>query len=343
MKQDRPTQPSLFDYQDRLEYLKSRPKGLDHLNEVVDWEAFRAELEKAVIPEPHGPGGRPRFDAVFMFKILVLQRTYSLSDAETEFQIYDRYSFQRFLGITVSNAIPDEKTVWVFKERLRTTGCMDRCFAAFWAYLEEQGVRTSPGKIVDATFVDVPRQRNPPEENQEIKQGSTPKAWKQDPPARLRQKDVDARWARKGNERHFGYKNHIKIDGRTKLIETYAITPAHVHDSRMLPHLVRDGDGCLYADSAYTGAASEQTLQEHGIADRTIVPRRRNTPLTRQQEAWNRARRRIRARVEHVFGFMTNSMRTLVVRGVGLARVAATMTLANLVYNMHRLAQIQRA
>jgi IS5 family transposase len=246
MKQGRPTQPGLFDYQERLDYLRSRPKGLDHLNEVVNWEGFRSELERSVIPEPQGPGGRPRFDVVLMFKIVVLQRTYNLSDSETEYQILDRFSFQRFLGLTVSDAVPDEKTIWAFKERLRVDGCLDRCFELFSRQLQAQGIRSSPGKIVDATFVDVPRQRNSRDENRDIKEGRTPPGWKQDPPARLRQKDTDARWGYKGTERHFGYKNHIKIDQRTKLIEAYVVTPANVSERLALEALLRPGDGCLY-------------------------------------------------------------------------------------------------
>jgi IS5 family transposase len=338
-----PSQPGLFDYQDRLDYLRTRPKGLDHLNEVVNWEVFRSELEQAVVPEPQGPGGRPRFDVVLMFKIVVLQRTYNLSDAESEFQILDRFSFQRFLGLTVADSVPDEKTLWAFKERLRKHGGLERCFAEFGRQLASRGIRSSPGKIVDATFVDVPRQQNSQDEYRDIKAGRTPDEWKKDPPARSRQKDVDARWSYKGTERHFGYKLHIKIDRQQKIIETLAVAPANVSESLVAQTLLRNGDQSLYGDSAYSRASMHQALSERGIADRTLTQARRNTPLTLQQQAWNRARRRIRVRVEHVFGFLHNSMKGLYIRTIGLERATATMTMASLVYNMHRMAQLRRA
>jgi IS5 family transposase len=328
----------LFDYHNRLEELASRPNALSRLDQIVNWERFRNVLTRLLIQPSKGPGGRPRFDVVFMFKVLVLQRTYGLSDAEVEAQVLDRFSFQRFLGITVADPVPDQNTIWDFREDLRRSGGMNDLWKQFERMLLGAGVKLTSGKIVDASFVDLPRQRNNRDENNAIRKGETPESWEKKSDASLRQKDVDARWADKAGERHFGYKNHIKIDEKTKLIERYHVTHAKFSDSKALSELVEGGDRVLYADKGYDGQPNADLLSEHGIADRRLKQARWNHPLTKHQKRTNRSRSRIRARVEHVFGFMAQVMKADWIRGVGIERARFTIGLNNLVYNLHRFA-----
>ena len=165
-----------------------------------------------------------------LFKTIVLQRLYNLSDDQTEFQINDRMSFMRFLGLGLDDKVPDAKTIWLFKDTLTKAGIMDQLFSQFNRMLEERGIITHKGTIVDATFVDVPRQRNSREENRKIKNGETPEEWNENPHKKA-QKDTDARWTKKGDETHYGYKDHVKVDADSKLILDYEVTPANVHDS----------------------------------------------------------------------------------------------------------------
>ena len=137
-----------------------------------------------------------------MFKILILQRYYNLSDEQTEFQIKDRLSFMQFLGLQIGDAVPDQKTIWLFKEQLKEKKLSKKLFELFTHTLINNGVIAREGSIVDASFVNVPRQRNTREENDEIKQGNTPESFEENP-AKLSQKDTDARWTTKNNERHF--------------------------------------------------------------------------------------------------------------------------------------------
>jgi IS5 family transposase len=146
-------QRGLFDFEDRMREIGEKDP-LARLHEVVDWEAFRGPIEKAVVPEPKGPGGRPRFDAIIMFKTLVLQRLYHLSDAQTESMIRDRLSFMRFVGVDLHETIPDEKTIWRFREELIAGRVMDQLWKAFDGELKRLGVQTSRGKIVDASIVE---------------------------------------------------------------------------------------------------------------------------------------------------------------------------------------------
>jgi len=225
-------QRGLFDFEDRMREIGEKDP-LSRLHDVVDWEAFRAPIENAVVPEPKGPGGRPRFDALIMFKTLVLQRLYHLSDAQTEFMIRDRLSFMRFVGVDLHETIPDEKTIWRFREELIAGRVMDQLWKAFDGELKRLGVQTSRGKIVDASIVEStskPRKKSRDEETDETTEEPNPH--------RERQIDGDARSTMKRKRWYFGYKNHIKVDAGTKLIVADAVTDAAVHDRKMFPVLL---------------------------------------------------------------------------------------------------------
>jgi IS5 family transposase len=154
-----------------------------------------------------------------------------MADDKTEYQINDRLSFQRFLGLSLGSKVPDAKTIWVFRESLGKSGAEKTLFSLFAEQMERKGIITRNGSIVDASFVEAPRQRNNREENERIKSGEIPEEWKESP-HKLRQKDTDARWTKKNDEKHYGYKNHVKVDKTSKLIVTYSVTDASVHDSQ---------------------------------------------------------------------------------------------------------------
>jgi len=333
----------LFSADERLIELEKLGDPLLALSEHVDFEFFRATREEGLYGDYDcAKGGRPPFDVVMMLKVLVLQRFYALSDDAVEFQIKDRLSFQRFLGMDFASRVPDAKTVWLFREALRKDDLVRRLFDEINATLVASSVIATAGQIVDASFVEAPRGRNNKEENAAIKAGVTPPEWKKNP-HRLCQKDTDARWAKKGEEVHFGYKNHILCDRRSKIVTDYVVTDAAVHDSQALDELTELGiaqDQELYADSAYRSAQAEELLAARGIISKVHFKGYRNRPLTAQEKRCNKARSKKRARVEHVFGFMTNSMKGMVVRGRSLARNEVVIGLMNLTYNLYRLQQL---
>lgn len=222
-------QMNWFAEETQLERLSKLGDSLERLN-VIDFESFRPLLAEGLKKDRKSNAGRPPFDNVMMFKILVLERLFNLSDDQVEYQITDRLSFQRFLGLPLGEKVPDAKTIWLFRNTLTELDIMDKLFAQFNQMLEEQGIITHTGTIVDATFVDAPRQRNSRDENGKIKNGEIPDDWKSKP-HKLSQKDTDARWTKKNNETHYGYKDHVKVDADSKMILDYAVTPANVHDS----------------------------------------------------------------------------------------------------------------
>lgn len=312
---------------------------LVQLKMKIRWDQFRPELEGALRKEAKGKGGRPPFDYVLMFKILILQRYYNLSDDRTEFQILDRMSFMRFLGLKISDKVPDAKTIWHFKEQLTRADVITELFDKFLGSLNAAGLILREGSIVDASFVEVPKQRNSRDENKEIKDGGTPVGWDKNKSA---QKDVDARWTKKNNETFYGYKDHVKTCAKSKLITKYEVTSAAVHDSQVLENMLDKADEGkpLYADSAY--ADKDEIIERSKVDAKIIEKGYRNKPLTPAQKESNRLKSKVRARGEHVFGFIENSMGGSFIRSIGEIRAKATIGLINLTYNMFRSIQITK-
>ena len=335
-------QLGLFDLQNRMEKLNEKDKLL-RLSSRIDWSIFKGGLKKAMEKDRKSQAGRPPFDIEKMFRVLVLQRLYNLSDGEMEFQLRDRLSFCRFCGFGTEERTPDEKTIWYYRELLTETKTIRKLFDRFDHYLREHGMEAKGGQIIDASFVEVPKQRNNREENEEIKNSKTPESW-QNQPAKARQKDCDARWTKKNDESYYGYKNHINVDVKRKIIRDYSVTDASVHDSQELKTLLdpwNSGQG-VWADSAYKSEEIEEHLREMMHTSHINHKGYRNHPLSEFQIEQNRNRSSIRARVEHVFGFMANTMKSSVIRGIGMARAEAKIGLMNLVYNLCRFEQVRR-
>jgi len=331
-----------FDQDIRLSKLSKLGDPLETLNNGVDFELFRVLLEDNLSKAAKGKGGRRPFDYVMMFKILILQRYYNLSDDQVEFQINDRMSFMRFLNLTISDDIPDSKTVWNFRQQIVDLDLVEKLFDLFLKELKNLNLVVSEGKIIDASFVEVPRQRNKKEENDQIKNGDIPKTFDKNPNKKA-QKDTDARWTQKNNVNYFGYKNHITIDSKSKIITKFKVTDASVHDSQVIDKLLDEDDRNqeLYADSAYTGKKQEQVLSDKGVKNRVHEKGYKGKPLTDEQKKSNTEKSKVRARVEHIFGFMEMSMNGMYLHSIGIKRVNTLIGLMNLTYNMFRKIQLQ--
>ena len=194
----------------RYQKLGRKKTLLIRLEETIPWWEFRPLLEKIHDKPRKSNAGRKPIDVIVMFKMLVLQQLYNISDEELEYQVNDRLSFMRFLGLTLWDSVPDATTVWLFRHQLEEQGLIEELFEKFEQYLREQGYQAQGGQIVDATIIPVPKQHNSREEKQQLTQGQIPPSW-QEKPHRLSQKDRDARWTKKNGQSYFGYKNHINI------------------------------------------------------------------------------------------------------------------------------------
>lgn len=335
---------SLFDEEFSMEKLSAIGNPLETISEVIDFEMFRSTLESKLLNtnKKSNAGAKP-YDVVLMFKIMILQRYYGLGDKQIEYQIIDRISFKKFLGIETSDKIPDEKTVWLFRENITNTGLVEDLFMEFKNHLASTGLIFNEGQLVDASFTIAPRQRNTREENEKIKNGQGDDLWNNHP-HKKRHKDIDARWTKKNNETFYGYKNHAKVDTKSKFVNTYVVTDASVHDSQALEKLLdkKDEGQTLHADSAYTGEEQEKTIEKYMMKNKVHEKGYRNAPLTEEQKTINKEKSKTRAKVEHVFGFMEQSMNGLFIRSVGIVRATGIIGLINLTYNIFRYEQVIR-
>jgi IS5 family transposase len=335
-------QQGFWDVEDRQQKLKQKKAVLNQLNQRVPWESFRLLLMRIHEKPRKSQAGRNPTDVLLLFKMLVLQKLYNISDEELEYQVNDRLSFMQFLGLGLEDRVPDATTVWLFRERLQQHGLVEELFEQFGTYLQGAGYAAKDGQIVDATLIPVPKQRNTREENPTIKQGEVPAEWLSKP-HKLAQKDVAARWTKKSGMSYYGYKNHVNSDVGFKFIRRYTVTDASVHDSQVLGELLdadNPGDG-LWADSAYLSVLIVEVLALMGFEAHINERAYRNRPLSEEQKTANRERSKIRARVEHVFGDFVTSMGGKVLRSIGLARAQTQLGLKNLVYNLKRFVYLE--
>lgn len=328
-------QSSFFDLSERHGLLEQLGDPLPKIDEVVDWEAFRPTLELIRVKKDPRKGGRPPLDVVLMFKALLLQQLYNLSDDQTEYQIRDRYSFSRFLHLDPEAGVPDAKTIWFYREQLKHHGLLDDLFNELSSQIDAAGYVARRGQIVDAAIMETPRQRNPREENEQIKKGEVPEDWSDN---KRRQKDTQARWTRKANKTYFGYKNHINVDVKHKVIRRFAVSDAALNDRRLLEDVLDENNTsrALWADANYRSRDQEASLKKQGYRSHIQRQGQAKKPLNERQKAANHKRSKTRIRVEHIFAQQSWNGRT--VRTIGLERASFKIGMMNLAYNMQRLA-----
>ena len=313
----------------RRRELSAEGDPLEVLARVIPWESFRRGLD-AALGRDKVTTGRPPFDVVKMLKILVLQHLYNLSDFQASYQLRDRLSWQRFVGIELGETVPDEKTIWAFRERLIAVDAIEETFYWFNRHLREEGFEAKGGTLIDATIIETPIRRAGDE-------GSTVQE--------KAQRDDDAAWTKKNDVSFYGYKNHAAVDAAHKLIRSYDVTDASVHDSQCSEFLIdtENENPDTYADSAYRSQENEIVCALSGKVSKIHYRAYRNKPLHPELERRNNERSKTRVRVEHVFGAQKNDQNMRIIRTIGLARARAKIGLCNLVYNMRRFAYLVTA
>ena len=325
----------------------------------MDFEILRATLEEALGPRDPSKGGRPPFDAVLKFRMLVLQAMHGLSLDQTEFLVSDRLSWMRFCGLSPGDAVPDGNTLRDFREALIVAGAFETLFNRLDRAITEAGYLPMAGQIVDATLVAGPRQRNTEKEKARIKAGEKAQDIWPDERAKVRQKDTDARWTMKFSKAKpaeggrpqvdiaipvFGDKSHISIDRRHGIIRRAKVTDAAAHDGARLREGLIDPNNTasdVWADSACRSAENERFLARVGKVSRIHRRKSAGKPMPRHTARANAIESAVRALVEHPFAHQKGPM-GLVIRTIGLARASAHVILANMTYNMKRWCWLDR-
>jgi len=341
MTQKSAVKTSPFAAQEREAKLDRKGDPLAKLDKYVDFAALAARIDH-IAPRPSGErGGRPSFPTELMIRVLVLQELYNLSDSEVEYQLLDRFSFQRFCGLRDSSSIPDEKTVWVFRERIDKTGGADELFEAVHQQIQAHGFIARGGQIIDATLVSAPRQHFSKADKEILEQDATPADWT---PAQRQQKDTEASWTKKHGKSYHGYKLSTSVDHNYKFIRKCHVSTAKEHDTNHFEQVLDPANTSrdVWADKGYEDSQREQRLQADGWRLHIQRKAKPGKPLSACQKRRNTRIARPRARVEHVFAAMI-AMGGKFIRTIGLARARFGLTLKAAVYNLRRLCTLKES
>jgi transposase, IS5 family len=301
---------SLFAAEERETKLDKLGDVLQVLEKHVDFAALAAAIDKAAPRASRDRGGRPPFPTEIMVRTLLLQQLYNLSDERLEFQLLDRLSFQRFVGLRHSSQISDRTTFWTFRERLLAAGASETIFEAANRELDKHGYLARGGQIIDASIVPAPKQRLPKEQKALIKDQAMPIDWS---PAKRRQKDIDATRAKKHGKSYFGYKLSANADKRYKLIRKIKVSTASECETRLK-------------------ATSLRVYIQRKAA--------KGKPLSDCQKGRNTRIAKTRARVEHVFASL-EQMGGKGLRCIGLDRATLRLNFKAAAYNLRRLCRLK--
>ena len=332
---------SLFADQEREAKLNKLGDALQVMEQYVDFSALAAEVDRAAPRPSRERGGRPPFPTEMMVRVLLIQQMHNLSDEQMEFQLLDRLSYQRFVGLRSSSQIPDRTTIWTFKERLIAAGASESIFDAVNRQLAKHGYIARGGQMIDASIVPAPKQSIGKEEKEIVREGAMPIEWK---PAKRRQKDIEARWTKKHNKSYFGYKLSANADKRYKLIRKIKISTASEHDTLHFEEVI-DPDNTsrdIYADKGYVDGEREARLKEQGWRMHIQRKGTKDKPLSEAQERRNKRIAKPRARVEHVFAGLAQ-LGGKVLRSIGLARATLNLNWKAAAYNLQRLSYLKEA
>lgn len=302
---------------------------LDRVSGLLDWEA----VEAALLPVRSGTMGAPAYPALMLFKALLLQQWYGLSDPGLEEALGDRLSFRRFCGVPLDQKMPDHSTLWRFRERLSQSGVGAAAFACVTSQIERSGLILKQGTLIDASLL--PAAVNKPEPPR----GELPVEADGRPASKLLRSplDPDAAWTRKDGRRYFGYKVHVALDMGSRIVRRLVLTPANVNETSCADALICGDERTVYADKAYDSKARRAALKARGI--RNGIMRRWHWAWpepSRWQQRRNRLLVRHRAPIEPLFALLKHVYGFARVRYRGLLRNAAALHLAATAMNLKR-------
>ena len=294
---------------------------LDKINRLVDWKPFELKMNRVY----SSPCGRPSHPVLLLFKCLLLQAWYNLSDYALEEMLDDRLSFRRFVGLSVSEQAPDHSVFSRFRDQLIQRGIHAGLFCELNRQLEHRRLIVKNGTLVDATVIEAAAKK--PDQKEDGSAGTS-------------DVDPEADWTKKGGRYHFGYKAHVGVDQGSELIRRIVITPAHVHDGEMLPHVICADEGWVFADKAYDSEKNHKILQEKNAQNGILMKGTRKRKLSSVEKMCNKILSKLRCPVERVFGTLKRSYRYSRARYLGLRKNCLQLTITSMAYNLRRMEKL---
>lgn len=296
---------------------------LSTINDIIEWDKV-LDLVQVVDRTSKEKGGCPHKDLLVKVKMLFLQHLYNLSDPELEDQVNDRLSFQNFVGLDMSETVPDYTTIWRFRDRLSSEGVGEKLFVLVNSFLEAKGLFVKKGTIVDATIVESTNRPLSKEKREELEEKPSP------------QIDTDAHSTVKRGKKSFGYKGHIGTDVGSKLIRKRKMTSAQPHDSQVTGELLSGDEQCVFADSAYCNKADKHKARKDGVYYGMLDKGTRRRGLSKSQKKRNKKKSKVRSAVEHPFGYMKEKLGYTKCVAKNLSRNSFLFDMNCIMYNVFR-------
>lgn len=288
---------------------------LEKISKIINWKRLGSKLDLII---RRGKMGRPPYPSLSLFKVLVLQRLYDLSDPQMEEMLYDRLSFRRFCDFGLTDKLPDETTICKFRGALGKK--VNTLLEAVLQDLADQGLTMKGGAIVDATVIS--------------SKSSRPKG------GEVSKTDPEAGWTKKAGTYHHGYKMHACVDEEHGLVQGLEVTSADVHDSLVFGQLLYSDDTRVYADKAYDSQKNRKLLKDHGIEDRILYKGKRGSKQSQWQKQLNKLWNKQRSGVERTFAHLKGQQGLGRCRYFGVDKTKQWATLNAIAYNLSRAIKI---
>jgi transposase, IS5 family len=292
--------------------VKGAKNFLSEADRFIDWKALEKELEDIY----SATTGRPSYPLLVLFKVLLLQQWYGLSDPRTEEAVGDSISFRHFAGLSLADPVPDHSTISRFRSKLGDR--YERLLEALNTQFDQKGLIIRKGTLIDASFVQ-----------------SSSKKRSVDPEAGTYGGQDDGTVS--------GYKMHAAVDQFSGLVRKVIVTEANINEASTADDLIMGDEEAVYADKAYDKRERRNALSARGIFAGLMYRENKHHALTAGQQAFNKIISRTRAAVERTFGILKLYYRLRRTRYVGLTRVAVQITLACMAMNIKRSLVLETA
>ena len=344
--------PSFLQVYTQVRRDRMKHSFLRQISACVDWRGIRTLLNKKYTKTQNATGN-PAYDALMMFKILLLQTWYGLSDYEVEERINDSLLFSEFLLLDMGLPAPDHSTICRFRAELTRLGIMDKLLRELNKQFKKHGIsRIDQGAIVDASIVDSPHApdgsilievADDREDLRTEEEQAQEQAYQYELKSRKPGVDTEARWVRKGRHYRYGYKKHVLTDGQG-LVESVITTPANCADTVVLPELIEKAEltqgVSVLADKGYCSKKNSACLLEHGLIDGIMLKAQKGMKLTERQRELNNVISKMRCLIEHTFGSIRRWFSGGRCRYRGLERTHTQNILEAMAYNLKRMPRL---
>ena len=322
---------------------RKKPMVLDGINAMINWTRIEKLLRKKLGRSEEPTTGASCYPALLMFKILLLQAMYNLSDEATEEALTDRASFARFAGISLDEDAPDHTTICRFRNMLIQKNLLQKLLDEFNNQLEKQGKLITKGVALDASVIEsaarprkrvdiekIAKDREEPDSSEVVEYKTTT----------TYSHDVDAAWLKKGKKSHYGYKIHTVVDTKDGFVLAAHATPANMSDTGQFERLLAEANlpenTRVFADKGYTSKRNSEALKNRKLKDGIMARAFRNSPLMPLDKQRNRLISKKRYIVERAFGTLKEVHGVARASYIGVVKVQAEFLLSAMAYNLKK-------